>query len=258
MSAITFDNRMAFAYQLRLPIFEGPLDLLLKLVERQHLPITEINLVAVSDQFLEAAREIGGASPESVAEFASVGARLVSLKARSLLPRPTIDEEEQEPSDLVVQLIEYRAIKQAAAEFGAWDRMGNVAFAKGNQAVDLPEKPKDLPLAQHEPRSLARAISRRLVSNRTVSHLVAVRPLVSLRVMVERLLEALGPGESTFRHMSSQVCTSSRDQRALFLALLVLVRRNVVTAGQSEPFGEIQVTRLASRTPALSEDIEEL
>ena len=136
--------------------------------------------------------------------------------------------------------------------------MGNVAFAKGNQAVDLPEKPKDLPLAQHEPRSLARAISRRLVSNRTVSHLVAVRPLVSLRVMVERLLEALGPGESTFRHMSSQVCTSSRDQRALFLALLVLVRRNVVTAGQSEPFGEIQVTRLASRTPALSEDIEEL
>src|SRR5688572_3267106 len=110
MSAITFDNRVAFAYQLRLPSFEGPLDLLLKLVERQQLPITDISLVAVSDQFLAAAREIGGASPESVAEFASVGARLVSLKARTLLPRPSIDEEDEEPSELVVQLIEYRAI----------------------------------------------------------------------------------------------------------------------------------------------------
>src|SRR5680860_994700 len=124
MSAITFDNRAAFAYQLRLPIFEGPLDLLLKLIERQHLPIADVSLVMVSDQFLAAAREIGGASPESIAEFATVGARLVLLKAKSLLPGPAIDEGDDEPSDLIVQLIEYRAIKQAATEFGAWDRIG--------------------------------------------------------------------------------------------------------------------------------------
>jgi segregation and condensation protein A len=257
MSAITFDNRAAFSYQLRLPTFEGPLDLLLKLVERQQLPITDISLIAVSDQFLEAARAIGGASPESVAEFASVGARLVSIKARSLLPRPSIDEEEEDPSDLVVQLIEYRAIKQAAAEFAVWDRKGNAAFAKGSEAVELPEKPKDLPLALHEPKSLARAISRRLVSTQSVSRLVAVRPMMSLRTMVERLLDALGQGKATFQGMAGQVCSSSHDQRAMFLALLVLVRRNIVAAEQSEPFGEIRVTRLAAASEPLSGDIEE-
>ncbi|CAN5647374.1 ScpA family protein [soil metagenome] len=257
MTAITFDNRAAFAYQLRLPSFEGPLDLLLTLIERQHLPITAISLMSVSDQFLEAAREVGGASPESVAEFASIGARLVLLKARSLLPRPAFEEADDEPSDLVVQLIEYRTIKQAAAEFGAWDRTGAAAFVKGSQAIELPEKPRDLPLARHEPKLLARAISRRLVSNRTVSRLVAVRPLISMRAMVDRLLGALGPGETSFQHLASQVCSSSQDQRALFLALLVLVRRNAVTAGQTEPFGEIRVSRLAPVDITFGEEAEE-
>jgi len=257
MSAITFDNRTAFAYQMRLPTFEGPLDLLLKLIERRQLPITDISLMTVSDQFLEAARELGGASPESVAEFASVGARLVLLKARSLLPRPAIEEEEEYPSDLVVQLIEYRAIKQAAAGFGVWDRTGNTAFAKGSQAVELPVKPRDLPLAQHEPKLLARAISRRLVSNRTVSRLVAVRPVVSLRMMVDRLLGILGAGESSFQQMASKVCSSSQDQRGFFLALLVLVRRHAVAAQQTEPFGEILVSRLVPVDITFSEDVEE-
>jgi segregation and condensation protein A len=257
MSAITFDNRAAFAYQLRLPTFEGPLDLLLKLIERQQLPITDISLVMVSDQFLHAAREIGGANPESVAEFASVGARLVLLKAKSLLPGPVIDENDDEQSDLVVQLIEYRAVKQAAAEFGIWDQTGKAAFAKNSQAVELPEKPRDLPLAQHEPKLLARAISRRLVNNRTVSRLVAVRPMISLRVMVDRLLHALGPGEATFHHMASDVCTSRDEQRAFFLALLVLVRGNLVHAEQREPFGTIHVRRLVPDVLTIPEDIEE-
>lgn len=257
MSAITFDNRAAFAYQLRLPTFEGPLDLLLKLVERQHLPITDISLVMVSDQFLQAAREIGGANPESVAEFASVGARLVLLKAKSLLPRPVIAEDDDEHSDLVVQLIEYRAIKQAAAEFGILDRAGNSAFAKGSQAVELPEKPRDLPLALHEPTSLARAISRRLVSNGAVSRLVAMRPMISLRVMAGRLLDMVGAGESSFQHITAQACLSKEDQRAFFLALLVLVRGNVVSAEQTEPFGEIRVSRLSPSGMTFPADVEE-
>jgi segregation and condensation protein A len=257
MSAITFDNRAAFSYQLRLPTFEGPLDLLLKLIERQDLPITDVSLVMVSDQFLDAARAVGGAHPESVAEFASVGARLVLLKAKSLLPRPAADDEDDEPSDLVVQLIEYRAVKQAAAEFGNWDRIGNAAFVKGSQAVELPQKPKDLPLAYHEPNLLVRAISRRLVSKSSVSHMVAVRPLVSMSVIVGRLLEALGPEKVTFQELAVRVSGSSQDRRALFLALLVLVRRSAVEVEQAEPFSDIWVSRLAPAGMTAPGEIEE-
>ena len=97
MSAITYDHNIAFAWQLRLPTFEGPLDVLLRLIDREQLSITDVSLVMVSDQFLAAAREMGEERPESIAEFAAIGARLVALKARSLLPRPDEDDEDDEP-----------------------------------------------------------------------------------------------------------------------------------------------------------------
>ncbi len=258
MSAIALDNRSAFTYQLRLPSFEGPLDLLLRLIDREQLPITDVSLVMVSDQFLAAAREMGEERPESIAEFAAVGARLVAMKARSLLPRPSVDDEEDEPSDLVVQLIEYRTIKAAAEAFGLWDRKGAAAFAKGPEAIDLPLRNLELPLAAHEPRQLARAISRRLVSNRTVSRLVAVRPMIPLRTMVGRLLDTIGLERSTFSAAAESQCADAHEVRTLFLALLVLVRRNVVDASQERPFGPITMERIPGAHFDITVDPEEM
>jgi segregation and condensation protein A len=257
MVAITTDNRAAFTYRLRLPTFEGPLDVLLRLIEREQLPITDVSLVMVSDQFLTAARKIGESQPESVAEFAAVGARLVLLKARSLLPRKESIQDDEEPSDLVVQLIEYRAIKQAASEFAVWEKQGTRAFAKGTQAVDLPERAEPLPLARHEPSALARAIGRRLAGSVSTAHAVAVRPLISLRVMMGRLLGGLGRQEMLFQDISARECESAEQERALFLALLILVRRNVLDAEQSKPFGPIIVRRFATGVDTLLDDMEE-
>ena len=74
------------AIQIQLPLFEGPLDLLLRLLQRQDLDITEISLLQVADQYLEAvhAREITNA--KELAEFVSIGARLIQMKSRALLP----------------------------------------------------------------------------------------------------------------------------------------------------------------------------
>ncbi|MGD9711697.1 MAG: ScpA family protein [Thermomicrobiales bacterium] len=258
MSAIALDNRSAFTYQLRLPSFEGPLDLLLKLIDRQQLPITDVSLMMVSDQFLSAARDMGDERPESIAEFAAVGSRLVALKARSLLPRPDVDEVDDEPSDLVIQLIEYRAIKAAAMEFATWDRRGAAAFAKGPEAIDLPVRNLELPLALHEPKQLARAISRRLVSNRAVSHLVAVKPVIPLRTMVSRLLDSLGHRTLTFQRTARDQCADEQEVRALFLALLVLVRRNVIEATQEVPFGPITMERIPGTHFDMALDPEEM
>lgn len=258
MTAIALDQRTAFTWQLRLPTFEGPLDLLLRLIEREQLPITDVSLVMVAEQFLLATREIGIERPESVAEFAAVGARLVALKARSLLPRPDAEDEDDGPSELVVQLIEYRTIKAAAQEFAAWDRLGAHAFAKGQQAVDLPDKPVELPLGLHEPRQLARAISRRLVSNKAVTRLVAVRPMIPLRTMVNRLLDVIEGRTVEFQKVAASECADPHEVRALFLALLVLVRRNIVTAEQNEPYGPIAVQRIAGAHYDMSINPEEM
>ncbi|MCO5222559.1 MAG: segregation/condensation protein A [Thermomicrobiales bacterium] len=257
MSAITFDHNTAFTWQLRLPTFEGPLDLLLRLVEKQQLPITEVSLALVSDQFLEAARELDGSSPETVAEFTAVGSRLVAIKARSLIPRPPAPVEEEDPDGLIVQLLEYKAIKEAAKQFAQIDRMGMVAFSPSGEAVELPNKPRELPLGRHEPSWLARALRRKLAVAEPVRQMVLIKPVVSLREMIGRLSDALAHGATSFDRIASRTCEDASDRRALFLALLVMIRRGAADAEQDAPFGEITIRRLGDGPPPLFDEVEE-
>ncbi|MBX6342262.1 MAG: segregation/condensation protein A, partial [Thermomicrobiaceae bacterium] len=96
--------------QLRLPTFEGPLDVLLRLIERNQLAITDVSLVAVTDQFLAYMASLADAPPELLAEFTAVAARLLALKSRSLLPAPPAPETEEADADLAEQLIAYQAV----------------------------------------------------------------------------------------------------------------------------------------------------
>jgi len=257
MSAISFDHHTAFTWQLHLPTFEGPLDLLLRLIEKQQLPITEISLALVSDQFLVAARELDGSAPETVAEFTAVGSRLVAIKARSLLPRPPAPVEEGDEEGLVVQLLEYKAIKDAAQQFGQLDKLGLVAFAPSADAVELPDKPKALPLGRHEASWLARALQRRLIVVEPPRQAVAIKPVTSLREMIGRLSDALARGMHSFERIAGLTCADASEQRALFLGLLVMIRRGVAEAEQDEPFGPITIRRLGDGPAPLFEEIEE-
>src|SRR5689334_13200420 len=78
--------------ELQLPGFRGPLDLLLHLIERDDLDITAVSLVAVTDQYLKAIHNGSGFNPQALAEFVAIGAKLIYLKSRALLPRPAGDE----------------------------------------------------------------------------------------------------------------------------------------------------------------------
>src|SRR5918997_7132388 len=95
-------------YQLRLPSFEGPLDVLLRLIERDQLAISEISLLAVFDQFIAHLDTMEAHAPDAIAEFLMVAGRLSVLKSRALLPRPAKPLEESEEIDLVHQLEAYR------------------------------------------------------------------------------------------------------------------------------------------------------
>ncbi len=257
MSAITFDHNTAFTWQLRLPTFEGPLDVLLRLIEKQQLPISEVSLALVSDQFLQAARELGGSAPETVAEFTTVGSRLIVIKARSLLPRPVVPAEEEDEEGLVVQLLEYKAIKEAARQFAQIDKLGMVAFSPSADAVELPDKPKELPLGRHDASWLARALQRKLVVVEPVRKLVLIKPAVSLREMIGRLNVALTGGLTSFNGIADANCQDASERRALFLALLVMIRRGAADAEQTEPFGEITIQRLGDGPAPLFDEVEE-
>ncbi len=257
MSAITFDHNTAFTWQLRLPSFEGPLDVLLRLIEKQQLPISEVSLALVSDQFLQAARELGGSAPETIAEFTTVGTRLVVIKARSLLPRPPAPVEEEDEDGLVVQLLEYKAIKEAAKQFAQIDKLGMVAFSPSADAIELPDKPKEMPLGRHEVSWLAKALQRKLLVVEPARQMVLVKPAVSLREMIGRLSIALTGGLTSFTRIADENCQDASERRALFLALLVMIRRGAADAEQDEPFGEITIHRMGDGPAPLFDEVEE-
>src|SRR5918997_3651493 len=124
-------------YQFRLPSFEGPLDVLLRLIERDQLAISEISLLAVFDQFLAYLNTLEADAPDAIAEFVLVAGRLSVLKSRALLPRPAKPLEEPDEIELVQQLEVYRAVKAAAELLAVRQRTGSGAFARG-EAVACP------------------------------------------------------------------------------------------------------------------------
>jgi segregation and condensation protein A len=239
-------------YQLRLPSFEGPLDVLLRLIERSELPISEVSLVAVTDQFLEYVNQIGGIEPESLAEFTAIGARLVLLKSRSLLPRPVVEGEEEVEDDLVSRLRDYQAAKNAAGKLAELQQRGERGFGR-IAAVSLPRSTEPVRLAPHQALSLARALRRRLSTIPSPVQLIQGRERIPIRVMLERALSLVLPGRrSRFTDVAGSGATREETMTA-FLAVLILVRRRVFDAEQQQTFGEIDLWRTAEHVPHLTE-----
>lgn len=231
------------AYQFRLPTFEGPLDVLLRLIEREQLVITDISLIAVTDQFLSHLASLGEQPAALIAEFAAVGGRLVLLKSRSLLPRPATTIDEPDPDDLVRQLEQYRALKAVSEQLAVLDRTALGGFGRG-EAVAVPDAPPPR-LAMHQPALLARALRRRLTSAVGPVQVVASARIVTLREMTQRLLIALNRGNGSFFAFRAS-CDSRQEVLVAFLSTLMLVRRHVIEARQERVFGDITLRVVAT------------
>jgi segregation and condensation protein A len=224
-------------YQLRLSIFEGPLDVLLRLIEREQLPISEISLLAVLDQFLAYSRSLESPAPEVVAEFAAVAGRLSLLKSRSLLPRPVRELEEPDETDLVRQLEEYRAVKAAAELLASRQRAGSGSYGPGEAVAAPPAVPPRL--VPQPPASLTRAVHRWFARLPERPTLVPGRRIVTLREMIQRILDALSSNTPVSFETIRTSCQSRQEIAAGFLAMLTLLRRHAIVARQETLFGEI-------------------
>jgi segregation and condensation protein A len=229
------------SYQLRLPIFEGPLDVLLRLIEREQLPISEVSLLAVLEQFMDFVRDLESPSPEVIAEFASVAGRLSVLKSRALLPRPPKSAEDDTESDLVRQLEEYRALKLAAELLAGRHRAGAGGFGRGD-AVASPEA--DTPrLVPQPPIALTKAMERWLARLPSQPVRVAARRIVTLREMISRIFTALDDNRRVTFDSVREECLNRQEVAVAFLAMLTLLRRQAIVATQSDLFGTITLSR---------------
>lgn len=227
-------------YQLRLPAYEGPLDVLLRLIERSRLAIEDVSLVAVTDQFLAFVSSLNQAEPAVLAEFAAVGARLTVLKSRSLLPRPVVDDEEPEESDLTHQLREYKRIKDLARHLGQIHASGRVAHAPAHTLAP-PSNGNHAPLRAYDVSVLVRSLRRRLTVVPHKPTFIRHRRVVSIREVIDRISTLVGRGAPVrFSQVVASFATRTEFATA-FLAVLVLVRREAIQVRQDDLFTDIQL-----------------
>src|SRR5918998_1289510 len=205
-------------YQFRLPTFEGPLDALLRLIERDQLAISEISLLAVFDQFLAHLDALEADAPEAIAEFVMVAGRLSVLKSRALLPRPAKPLEEPDEIDLVRQLEDYRAVKAAAELLAVRQRTGSGAFGRGEAVACPPIEPTRF--APQPPSALAEAVGRWLTRVPAKPALLPRYRVVSLREMILRITSVLEREARVSFSRIQATCAGRQDTAVAFLAIL--------------------------------------
>ena len=245
------------SYKVNIPVYEGPLALLLDLIERAELDITSVALAQVTDQYLRYVRALEQVTPEEISSFLVIASKLIQIKSEALLPRPPVRQAgEIDPAeDLARQLRLYKRYK----EIGSWleDRQNRnlrthlrvapppKVEAKldlsGITLADLLEAAERIFTQEQEKQALGTVITAPKITIREKIELIATRLRIERRANFRELL-----GENPTR----------LEIVVTFLALLELVKRYRVQAQQESLFSDIAIQPMEEFTEGEEFDLE--
>jgi segregation and condensation protein A len=261
---VGFDAGLAESVtHVRMEAFDGPLALLLALIEARQFDVLTVPLGGLAEAYLDALVTLEGDRLGNVSAFVAVAAQLILIKSRAILPRPPklaaipLDDEPDPEADLRARLLEYRRFRDAGAALGAqppthrlFRRDAETAATAGRAGARPPERP---PLP---PRVLARAL-RRLAT--VVPVTPAPAEIVARTItLAERtaVIRAALRGSDTV--VLQELLGGVRDRVVVavtFLAMLELSKRREITLEQAEPWGPIIARRVVeSAENDISED----
>ena len=235
--------------EIRISGFEGPLGLLLRLIEREDLDITAVSLVAVADQYLEAIKTDEGFDPGALAEFIAIGARLIYLKSKALLPNPPSEpddlEDDETGRELVDMLVEYRRFAAIADDLQERQDQGVRHFARMAPPPPRPEGPG----LDGVTLDLMRKIMLDVLKRAPLQPRALVpRMKLSLAQRIAALRDRLQrEGRFSFRAVIEE-CQTRTEVVVSFLAVLELLKSGACEALQDEAWGDILVVSLAPST----------
>lgn len=231
-------------FTVALPVFEGPLQLLLHLIESRQLDVLSVPLAEVADAYVEHLTR-HPVDTVNLSEFVSIAAHLILLKSRRMLPAepmPPVPDASDEPDEeeLRRRLLEYRALRDASLALGERDGISPLIRREPRES-DLPEAPVEpLPAAL-----LAAALDRLAAIPEPMAPPPEVVPReITIGQQIVVLLEALSGGGRVVLQTILARCRSRTEAAVTFLATLELVRRRQARAEQSDPFGPIVIESL--------------
>jgi segregation and condensation protein A len=236
------------SYEVRLDVFEGPLDLLLQLVSKEQVDITEITISEITNEYLQAVRRMGDLDLEMASSFLVLAATLLELKSMRLLPRGSSNDPEvaallEERDHLLHRLIEYSTFKEAAADIlSRLDANAGYHYRTGGLPEEVVTKLPDF-LSGVSADNIAEAASAAMTPRATQP--VDTSFMTPIRVSVREMIDVLaGELRSHARASFRDLCRSASSRIEIivrFLALLELFRVQSVDLEQDEPFGPITV-----------------
>ncbi|MEI6042358.1 MAG: ScpA family protein [bacterium] len=237
---------MTEVFTIKTSAFEGPLDLLLSLVEKRKLFVNDVSLAQVTDDYISHVNRLGDYSLNNRADFITIASTLILIKAKSLLPTISLTEEEKgDIDDLESRLKQLEIIRKASAELGKIFGK-NILYERG----DLKQEIKVfVPSKEVEQGEIGNAILRLLNSlpkKQAAAPKIIVKKIISIEEMIDKLTTRIQSAiRMTFREFSGTKGKMDRAQRVdvivSFLAMLELVKQGIINAKQENLFEDIEM-----------------
>ena len=230
-------------YQVKQERCEGPMCLLLDLIERERLPINEISLSRVTDEYLAEVRAMEAPDQEALAEFLVVAAQLMLIKSRSLLPHLKLSTEDEESiDDLEKRLSEYKNMKELAKELQSLEKTDWHIFSR--------EAFLGIPSFFYPPPGVSANILEYafLAVIKTIPQLekLAEEKLKKVISLEEKIRDIQSRLSQRLEHMFSEFVVQSKEKVEVvisFLAILELAKQRLVLLKQDKNFADIRIQR---------------
>ncbi len=223
--------------------FEGPLDLLLQLIEEQQLDITVMSLANVTEQFLDYVKNLQEKNPMGLADFLVIAAKLLVIKSKALLPTLDFDIEEEESAfDLTQQLLTYKKFKEVARHIKKLDGQRRQAWT---HEVDFQSRVTFIPDADLTKEALANSLRTLAVELKEIVRLPqqVLAEVVSITEKIEHIQKRISSTVHTSLSSLLKDAKTKTEVIVTFLALLELIKQRILTVEQDKMFEDIMIKK---------------
>lgn len=235
-------------YAIRLENFEGPLDLLCHLVDKNKMNINEVNISEITDQYIEYINKMEELNLDVTSEFIVMASTLLYIKSKSLLPNQIEDEAELTEEQLIQRIIEYKKYKEISKVLKERFEIYSKRFYKFPDKMELPKQKLEvtyvMELLPEKYRELINRNKEKVNVNAANIEKIAITETVSVSSKVKDILrELIRKPSFVFNKLFSLNKCKKVEVVTAFTGLLELTRRNKVNAEQAEIFGDIIVKK---------------
>ena len=235
-------------YSIKLNNFEGPLDLLCHLIEKNKMNINDINLSEITDQYIEYINKMEEMNLEVTSEFLMMASTLIYLKSKSLLPKEVDNEEEISEEELLRRIIEYKKYKEISNTLRTMYNQNAVRFYKTQENIELPKQELN---EEYDKQQIINAYTNIINKNKEKVNenaknieKIAITDKYTVSSKVKEMLKILiNRPKFIFNTMFSINRCEKEEVVTAFSGLLELSRRNEVKTNQEKLFGEISVEK---------------